>query len=76
MRKVLVGASALFLAMQAHAASVVDTATKAAISSGFTDLKDTLLDLLTTAFPFIVAGSVIMATPYIVKRLIALAGSK
>lgn len=62
---------ALF-AMGAQAASVLDTATTTAITSGFTDLKDTLLSLLTSAFPFIVGAGVLMASPSIVKRMIKL----
>ncbi len=59
-------------AVGAQAASVLDTGTTTAITSGFTDLKDTLLALLTAAFPFIVAAGVLMASPAIVKRLIKL----
>lgn len=61
---------------QAQAASVIDTATKTAISSGFTDLKDTILDLLGVSYPFMIAGAVLLATPQIVKGLIHLASKK
>lgn len=64
----------LFQTAEVHAATVIDAATKTAISSGFTDLKDTLLDLLTTAFPFIIGASVIMMSPRIVKGLLRMAG--
>jgi len=60
-------------AIQANAASVIDTATKTAITSGFTDLKDTLLDVLGVAYPYVIGGAVILASPRIVKGLIKLA---
>lgn len=62
----------MLVAAGAQAASVLDTATTTAITSGFTDLKDTLLSLLTSAFPFIVGAGVLMASPSIVKRMIKL----
>lgn len=75
-KKIATVASVMIMTAQAQAASVIDTATKTAITTGFGDLKDTLLDLVATGFPFIVAGSVIMASPYIVKGLIGLAAKK
>lgn len=63
----LVGAGAI---AQAQAASVIDTATKTAITSGFGDMKDTMLDLLSVGWPYLIAGSVIMASPTIVKSLL------
>lgn len=62
--------SALVLSGSVHAASVLDTATKTAVTAGFTDMKDTVLDLLSVAWPYIIAGSVILATPSIVKSLL------
>lgn len=77
MQKKIAGASALLAGLlvnaQVQAATVIDTATKSAITSGFTDMKDTMLDLLGVGFPFVVAGAVIMASPRIVKGLIKLA---
>lgn len=64
------GVSALVLAGSVQAASVLDTATKTAVTSGFTDMKDTLLDVLGVAWPFVIAGSVLLATPSIVKSLL------
>jgi hypothetical protein len=55
---------------QVHAASVIDTATKTAITAGFTDLKDTVLDVLAVAFPYMIGVSVIIMSPAIVKRFI------
>lgn len=63
-------ASALALSASVQAASVLDTATKTAVTAGFTDMKDTVLDLLSVAWPYIIAGSVILATPSIVKSLL------
>lgn len=68
-------ASFLFLC-NAHAASIIDEATKASILVGFTNMKDTMLDIMGTAFPFIVAGAVIMASPRIVTFLIHLASGR
>lgn len=62
--------SAFVLSGSVHAASVLDAATKTAVTSGFTDMKDTLLDVLTVAWPYIIAGSVLLATPSIVKSLL------
>ncbi len=76
MKKIFIAVSVALLAVQAQAASVIDTATKTAISSGFTNLQDTILDLIVTAMPFIVAGSVLMAAPQIVKGMIHLASRK
>jgi len=56
--------------VQAFAASVLDAATKTAVTSGFTDMKDTLLDVLGVAWPYVIAGSVLLATPQIVKSLL------
>lgn len=69
-------ASPLVLAAQVHAATVIDTATKTAITAGFTDLKDSISDLLGTSFPYIIGGSVLLAIPSIVKGLIHIASKK
>lgn len=53
---------------QVHAASVIDTATKTAITAGFTDMKDTLLDILGVAYPYIIGATVLIMSPSIVKR--------
>lgn len=70
MAAVVASASALVLSASVQAASVLDTATKTAVTAGFTDMKDTVLDLLSVAWPYIIAGSVILATPSIVKSLL------
>lgn len=56
-------------AASAHATSVLDTAAKTAITTGFTDMKDTALDVLSTSWPFILGIMAIMFGPKIVKRL-------
>lgn len=68
--------SGLVAGVQAQAATVIDAATKTAITSGFTDLKDTLLDVLAVSYPFIIGATVIMMSPVIVKGLLHLAGRK
>lgn len=62
-------AGGVVAATQAHAASVLDTAAKTAITTGFTDMKDTALDVLSTSWPFILGIMAIMFGPKIVKRL-------
>ena len=57
-----------------HAASVLDTTTTTAITSGFTDMKDTLLALLGVAWPFLIAVPVIMMAPRIVSKLVKMIG--
>ncbi|MDO8262142.1 MAG: hypothetical protein Q7T21_02845 [Gallionella sp.] len=59
----------------ALAASVLDAGTTTAISGGFTDLKDTILALLTVAWPFLISVPVIMMAPRIVKGLVKSIGS-
>lgn len=59
----------VFVAAQAHATSVLDAAAKTAITTGFTDMKDTALDVLSTSWPFILGIMAIMFGPKIVKRL-------
>jgi len=58
----------------AAAASVLDTTTTTAITSGFTDMKDTLLALLGVAWPFLIAVPVIMMAPRIVSKLVKMIG--
>lgn len=57
------------VAASAHAASVLDTAAKTAITTGFTDMKDTALDVVSTSWPFLLGIMAIMFGPKIVKRL-------
>jgi len=70
----LFGLFAFLFAFSAHAASVLDTATTTAITSGFTDMKDTLLGLLNVAWPFRMAVPVIMMAPRIVSKLVKMIG--
>lgn len=59
----------LSLPFAANAASVLDAATKTAMESGFTDVKDTFVDVITTAFPVLLAVIAITLAPRIVKRI-------
>jgi hypothetical protein len=63
-------------AVPAFATSVLDTATTTAITGGFTDLQDTILDLLTIVWPFLIGVAVIMMTPRIVTKLIHMVGGR
>lgn len=74
--KVLAAVSGLVAGAQAQAASVIDAATKTAITTGFTDLKDTLLDVTAVSYPWIIGATVILMAPAIVKGLLHLAGRK
>lgn len=65
---------ATLFAFGAQAASVLDTSTTTAITSGFTDMKDTLLGLLAVAWPFLIAVPVIMMAPRIVSKLVKMIG--
>lgn len=69
-----VAAAALGFSEVALAASVLDTTTTTAITSGFTDMKDTLLALLGVAWPFLIAVPVIMMAPRIVSKLVKMIG--
>lgn len=53
----------------AHATSVLDATAKTAITSGFTDMKDTALDVVSTSWPFLLGIMAVMFGPKIVKRL-------
>lgn len=57
------------LVAQAHATSVLDTAAKTAITNGFTDMKDTALDVVTSSWPLLLGIMAVMFGPKIVKRL-------
>jgi len=62
-------AGGLVVAVQAHATSVLDAGAKTAITTGFTDMKDTALDVVSTSWPFLLGIMAIMFGPKIVKRL-------
>jgi hypothetical protein len=61
--------SGILVSVQAHATSVLDTAAKTAITTGFTDMKDTALDVVSTSWPFLLGIMAVMFGPKIVKRL-------
>lgn len=58
----------------ARAVSVLDTSTLLAITTGFGDMKDTLLGLLSVAWPYLIAVPVIMMAPKIVSKLVKMIG--
>lgn len=67
--KIVVAVAGLVAGSQAFAASVLDTASKAAVTAGFVDMKDTALDVVTTSWPYFLGIMAIMFAPKIVKRL-------
>lgn len=75
---VAVGAvvSSFLVVAQVQAASVIDAATKTAITGGFTDVKDTVVDLVATGYPFIIGTAVVLMSPQIVKGLLHIMGRK
>ena len=58
------------LADPVFAASALDAATKTAITTGFTDVKDTALDVVASSFPFLLGIAAVMFGPKIVKRIV------
>lgn len=55
--------------VSANAASVLDAAAKTAITTGFTDMKDTALDVVTSMWPMYLGIFAVMFGPKIVKRM-------
>lgn len=53
----------------ASAASVLDTATTTAITTGWTDLKDTVLALMTIAWPYMLSLIALMMAPRLVAKM-------
>lgn len=60
---------------EASAASLIDTGMTTALTTGFTDLQDTIKGILVVAWPFIIGIAAILASPSVVKKLISLAKS-
>lgn len=69
----LVAASAGVLALvgEASAASVIDTGMKTALTAGFGDLVDTVKDVISTSWPFMLGATVLLAAPGLVQRMIS-----
>lgn len=67
---ILVAALTLGLSViePASAASVLDAGMKTALTTGFTDLKDTLVDIVGTSWPFILAMTAVGLAPSLVKK--------
>lgn len=57
---------------EASAASLVTTDMATSITAGFTDLKDTVIAILTQAFPFIMGIIGVLAAPSLVKKMISI----
>jgi hypothetical protein len=63
------------VAPTASAASVIDTGMKTALVEGFTTLKDTVADVITTSWPFMLGIMCLVAAPTIAKRFFKQAAS-
>jgi hypothetical protein len=59
----------LLLAEPAAAASVLTTGMTTALDDGFTDLKDTVADVIATVWPYMLAVLALYAAPTIVRKL-------
>ena len=70
MKKLALPLAAVFGATQAFAASVLDTTAKTAITTGFGNMQDTALDLLSTSWPFLLGVAAVLFAPKMVKHLI------
>jgi len=44
---------------------------KTALEAGFTDLVDTVKDVISTSWPFILGATVLLAAPGLVQRMIS-----
>lgn len=60
----------LVIVGDASAASVIDSSMKTALEAGFGDLVDTVKDVISTAWPFILGATVLLAAPGLVQRMI------
>ena len=70
MKKLVVLLLGLFAFTQSFAASVLDTTAKTAITTGFGNMQDTALDLLSTSWPFLLGVAAVLFAPKMVKHLI------
>jgi uncharacterized protein YqhQ len=75
-KKLGIGAIALSASASAMAESVLTTEMKTALEDGFTNLQDTVGDVIGTAWPFVLAIAVILIAPSIVSRLISRAAGR
>lgn len=69
----LLGAAAVVT--EASAASLIDAGMTTALTTGFTDLQDTIKGIITVAWPFIIGIAAVLAAPSVVKKMISLAKS-
>lgn len=60
--------SGVVLSTSVQAASVLDAGMKTALSEGYGTLKDTVADVITTGWPFMLGIVCLMAAPAIAKK--------
>lgn len=65
--------TAVLAVTEASAASLVTTDMATSIGAGFTDFKDTVVAILTQAFPFIMGIIGVLAAPSLVKKMVSIA---
>lgn len=70
---VVVALTVSLIATEASAASLLSADTVTAIGTGFTNLQDTVLEIIETAFPFMLGIVAVLAAPKLVKSMVSLA---
>jgi len=73
---VVAGVLTAGLVADASATSVIDTTMKTALTSGFTDLMDTVKDVISSSWQVVIGATVLLAAPGLVQRLIHKATGK
>lgn len=68
----LVAVTMALAVTEASATSLVTADMSTSITAGFTDLKDTVIAILTQAFPFIMGIIGVLAAPSLVKKMISI----
>lgn len=64
-----VGGALALVAEPSLAASVLSTEMKTSLTTGFSDLKDTVADVIATAWPVVIAITALIIAPGLVKKM-------
>lgn len=64
---------ASLIASPAFAASLLSPDVVTAVGTGFTNLQDTVLEIIETAFPYMLGIVAVLAAPKLVKSMVSLA---
>lgn len=71
--KLAAGFAAVTFASQSMAASLLSTEMVTSMDTGFTDLQDTVVDVVANGLPYVLGIIGILVAPKIIKRLISIA---